>query len=225
MPLFIEPPMVTKGRGSAVGTGAGKKRARRRRKATKSHSPKPSTGQLEDEHPSFIGQELIEWHQKNRTQADGDVREPVGTAATGEQQDTVSAAYSPALPHLALGFDTRFLDTTEGKQIGNDIVQRYHELVETLSTRGLRLATLVSTVYADRKAQAGLRVGFAEGSPKGLGLSPSENMGEEGVCFPESLDASASWKLLSDVGAYLKVVLLDRPCSLTLASLPHQLTR
>lgn len=200
MPLTIDPPKRTSGPGSAPGTKRRRIRGRRPQICTtkaplypKADSKNPSTDTV-----SFIGQELVDLTSRSKLSE---------TAVRDNSIWEKSVATSKATSSPTVCLDTRFVDTSGGRNAGLQIVDGFKSFLRSLDTRGDDwnvVATTSNKSVANEKATTELRYFQSSQSLEevhtelqGVALSSSRCRSGDEVLISHELSADASWKLFT----------------------------
>jgi hypothetical protein len=250
MPRVFNPSPPDAGPGSAfAGTSMAKKRSRRRRKVC-SHSPELSrTGNETDKaqaenstststQQQFIGQDLLDWHDEPKSTSGNLVSasKPGGEKPVAGNCDATTTTsittddYHSWTSRRALGVDTRFLGTTQGKIVAESVLKEYAAFIQTTVVRGVSPCWLASTVQGQSKSVPGKNkkstsirlqltplgtekaraaaAGRAYFSLSKVELQTSANENETAVHIPKELLATNSWKVLGKIGTCVEVELV-----------------
>jgi hypothetical protein len=200
MPLTVEPPKKTQGRGSAPGTSRRRSRSRRPQSSNEISS--------KDRSQSFIGQELVEL-QLPRTNPSEVTTKQSSSKSTTNASVPATSAYkdSKQASHHTLCLDTRFIDTGAGRDAGNEIVQGFQSLVKNLDARGDYCNIIATTNTPNEKKQGKATINFAtlRNSQVSKLNIPIQRVALHGISLPlendvstpDELSAETSWNLFA----------------------------
>ena len=217
MPLMIEPPKKTQGRGSAPGTRRRKSHSRRPQPSTEA-SLIPETGfkSPNTQFESFIGQELVDLQQKSTERAAEITKKPSSKNITKDATaPALFADKGPRQSQHVLCMDTRFIDTKAGRDAGLEIVDGFQSLVKYLRARG-DYCNIMATTKSRREKRQQPTIDFATVQRsqeskisvpiQGVALHGSSFSTENEVAIPDGLSADSSWNLFTRMS---KLIIID----------------
>ncbi len=201
MPLTIEPPKKTQGRGSAPGTSRRRSRSRRPQPSNEISSNDRMSSQ------SFIGQELVEL-QLPRTKPSEVMtkRSDTKSAKNASVPATFAHEGSKQASHHTLCLDTRYIDTQAGRDAGNEIVHGFQSLVKYLDARGDYCNVIATTNIPNEKPRKSAihfttvrnsQVSKISIPIQGVALLGISLPLESEVSVPDELSADTSWNLFA----------------------------
>jgi len=227
MPRTFNPSPPEAGPGSAFArTSLSKKRSRRRSKAA------PSSAKDKENKPkkSFIGEDLLDWHDENNEASEKHTKVVPSTEKTlfdkeEENNENLIAASlqasSAVTSRQAIALDTRFIETNAGLEVGTLVCQGYEGLLRSLVARGATPCLSVSTAPPDsdkaskkqssivlqsedaEKLEGMLSEGTSLLSKVTFASNAKDGKRGKAVPVPKALSARWSWKVMANMGKWL----------------------
>lgn len=223
MPLTIEPPNKTHGRGSAPGT---------RRRRTRGRRPQLSTEALlitetGSNNPTissqfFIGQELVDLQQPHAKQSETAKKHNIESRSSTKnttKDAPMSAkftAYGKKRSQHTLCLDTRFIDTKAGRDAGLEIVDGFQSFVKHLGARGDFCNIMATTTTRSERLEKHIvafdtvrqsQVTKLSAPIQGVALRDSSSSTGNEVSLPDELSADNSWNLFTRMSKFMIIYL------------------
>lgn len=189
--LFLEPPIIKKGPGCALGT----RKVRRRRKYP------PSAREVPNELESFsTGDVRIALDIKESDASRIRIEECRTASVSTESASVPTRALTTPCIHLALALDSRLPDTQGAHAVGDHFLNLYEEVIDTLDKRGVRPKVIVGSAKSHGGELSQCHIVDKNRALRKAAFSVDDQGSH--IEIPEGLKAAHSWNLLGAFGKY-----------------------